>query len=173
MSMPSAAKKELYIPRQLPVDLDVRRDEIGGIIVTRERDAEGVANGTVGAVAADEIGDADRLLSAVAGLKRCAHAVLVPARRQRVRYSRSTSVPRRARYPANKRSVWLCGQLQDEGKGRVQLVKGQVFDELVVGRIGRLGMGRCCPPERTRPQGQATPGFPACAPERQRHGCRG
>ncbi|GEP56928.1 hypothetical protein RSO01_40940 [Reyranella soli] len=31
-------------------------------------------------------------------------------------------------------------QLQDEGKSRVQLVKGQALDELVVRRIGRLGM---------------------------------
>src|SRR4029450_3791588 len=65
-------EKGVLIPRQLPVNLDICRHEIGGIIVTRERDAECVANRTVGAVAGDEIGDLGRLLSAVGRLKRCA-----------------------------------------------------------------------------------------------------
>src|SRR6266849_1088802 len=54
-----------FIRRQLPVNLDIGRDEIGRIIVTREQDAECVANGTVGAVAGDEIGEGGRLLSAL------------------------------------------------------------------------------------------------------------
>src|SRR5437870_444181 len=44
-------EKGVLIPRQLPVNLDVCRHEIGGIIVTKERDTECVANRTVGAVA--------------------------------------------------------------------------------------------------------------------------
>src|SRR5215218_8991375 len=72
----SEEKGEL-IPRQLPVNLDIRHHEIGGIIVTRERDTECVANRTVGAVAGDEIGDVSRFLSAVGRLKRCAHSVFV------------------------------------------------------------------------------------------------
>ena len=36
-----------------------------------------MANGTVGAVAGDEIGDVGRLLPAVGRLKRCAHPVFV------------------------------------------------------------------------------------------------
>src|SRR3954471_5867862 len=72
----SEEKGEL-IPRQLPVNPDIRHHEIGGIIVTRERDTECVANRTVGAVASDEIGDVDRFLSAVGRLKRCAHPVFV------------------------------------------------------------------------------------------------
>src|SRR4030095_9992322 len=46
-------ERELFIARQLPVDLDICRDEIGGIVVTGERDAECVANAAVGAVAGD------------------------------------------------------------------------------------------------------------------------
>src|SRR5215471_14400635 len=70
-------KKGELIPRQLPVNLDICHHEIGGIIVTRERDTEGVANRTVRAVAGDEIGDVDRFRSAVGRLKRCAHPVFV------------------------------------------------------------------------------------------------
>src|SRR5215813_12034274 len=70
-------EKGLFIPRQHPVNLDICRHEIGGIIVTRERDAQCVANATVGAVAGDQIGDVGRLLSAVGRLKGCAHAVFV------------------------------------------------------------------------------------------------
>src|SRR5262249_35093033 len=65
------------VPRQLPVTLDMCLHEMGGIIVTRERDTECVATWTVGAVAADEIGDVGRFLSAVGRLKRCAHPVFV------------------------------------------------------------------------------------------------
>src|SRR4029077_19144227 len=48
----TVARKEkgVLVPRQLPVNLDIRRHEIGGIIVTSERDTECVANRTVGAV---------------------------------------------------------------------------------------------------------------------------
>src|SRR4029453_12925186 len=74
-------EKGVLIPRQLPVNLDICRHEIGGIIVTRERDTECVANRTVCAVAGDEIGDVGRFLSAVGKLKRCAPPVFVlPAR---------------------------------------------------------------------------------------------
>jgi hypothetical protein len=65
------------IPRQLPVNLDICCYEIGGIIGTKERDTECVANRTVGAVAGDEIGDVGRFLPAVGRLKRCAHPVFV------------------------------------------------------------------------------------------------
>src|SRR5262245_31054038 len=58
-------EKGVLIPRQLPVNLDICRHEIGGIIVTRERDTECVANRTVCAVAGDEVGDMGRFLSAV------------------------------------------------------------------------------------------------------------
>src|SRR3954464_7785264 len=68
-------EKGVLIPRQLPVNLDIGRDEIGRIIVTRERDTECVANRTVGAIAGDKIGGVGRFLSAVGGLKRCAHPV--------------------------------------------------------------------------------------------------
>src|SRR4030095_6294513 len=67
-------ERELFIARQLPVDLDICRDEIGGIVVTGERDAECVANAAVGAVAGDQVGDVGRLLSAVGRFKRRAHA---------------------------------------------------------------------------------------------------
>src|SRR5262245_9304081 len=70
-------EKCLFIPRQLPVNVDICRHEISGIIVTRERDTECVANRTVGAVAGNEIGDVGRFLSPVGMLKRCAHAVFV------------------------------------------------------------------------------------------------
>ena len=131
---------ELFIPRQLPVDLDICRDEIGGIIVAGERDAECVANGTVGAVAGDEIGDVDRLLPAVGKLKRRAHAVFVLLERNE--FDTSFHLRAETRQIAGQQTLRLAlRQLQDEGKGRVQLVKGQVFDEFVVGRIGGLGMG--------------------------------
>src|SRR5215813_1441941 len=48
-------EKGVLIPRQVPVNLDICRHEIGGIIVTLERDTECMANQTVGAVAVDEI----------------------------------------------------------------------------------------------------------------------
>src|SRR5262249_7875015 len=70
-------EKGVLIPRQLPVNLDICRHEIGGIILTRERDTECVANRTVGAVAGDEIGGVGRFLSAAGRLKRCAHPVFV------------------------------------------------------------------------------------------------
>src|SRR5215468_7401143 len=70
-------EKGVFIPRQHPVNLDICRHEIGGIIVTRERDTQCVANATVGAVAGDQIGDVGRLLSAVGRLEGCAHAVFV------------------------------------------------------------------------------------------------
>ena len=130
---------ELFIPRQLPVDLDVCRDEIGGIVVTGERDAECVANGTVGAVAGDEIGDVGRLLPAVGMPKRRAHAVFVLLEGNE--FDTSFHLRAETRQISGQHALRLAlWQLQDEGKGRVQLVKGQVFDELVVGRIGRLGV---------------------------------
>src|SRR5262245_15886933 len=62
----------VLIPRQLPVNLNICRHEIGGIIVTTERHTECMANRTVRAVAGDEIGGVGRFLSAVGRLKRCA-----------------------------------------------------------------------------------------------------
>src|SRR5262245_50246467 len=70
-------EKGVLIPRQLPVNLDICRHEIGGIIVTSERDTECVAKRTVGAVAGNEIGDVGRFLFAIGRLKRCAHPVFV------------------------------------------------------------------------------------------------
>src|SRR5262249_30905288 len=70
-------EKGVLIPRQVPVNLDICRHEIGGLIVTGARDNGSVANGTVGAVAGDEIGDVGRFLSAVGRLKCCTHPVFV------------------------------------------------------------------------------------------------
>src|SRR5204863_5607123 len=79
----SEEKGEL-IPRQLPVNLDICHHEIGGIIVSRDRDSECVANRTVGAVAGDKIGDVGRVLSAVGRLKRGAHDVFVLLERNKL-----------------------------------------------------------------------------------------
>jgi hypothetical protein len=97
---------ELFISRQLSVDLDVCRDEIGGIVVTGERDAECVTNGTVGAVAGDEIGDVGRLLPAAGTLKqRVRHVVPPPCRdapdiRRPCAPSGSVAVARRRERPS-------------------------------------------------------------------------
>src|SRR6267142_6030348 len=53
----SSEEKGELIPRQLPVNLHICHHEIGGIIVTRERDTECAANRTVVPVAGDERGD--------------------------------------------------------------------------------------------------------------------
>src|SRR5215813_2236647 len=73
----TSEEKGLFIPRQLPVNLDICSHEIDGIIVTRERDTQCVANATVGAVAGDEIGDVCRLQSGVGSVEGCAHALFV------------------------------------------------------------------------------------------------
>ena len=104
------------IPRQIPVNLDICRHEIGGIIVTRERDAECVANGTVGAVAGDEIGDVGRFLSAVGRPKRCAHAVFVLLERNE--FNTSFHLCAETRQIAGQHTLCLAlWQLQNERKG--------------------------------------------------------
>src|SRR5262245_39267846 len=116
-SIPLAAKKKAcLIPRQLPVNLDIRRHEIGGIIVTRERDTECVANRTVGAVAGDEIGGVGRFLSAVGKLKRCAHPVFVLLERNE--FDTPFHLCAETRQIAGHYTLCLpLGQLQNEGKG--------------------------------------------------------
>src|SRR6516162_8533072 len=109
-------EKGVLIPRQLPVNLDICRHEIGGIIVTRERDTECVANRTVDAVAADEIGDVGRFLSAVGRLKRCAHPVFVllePDEFNTPFHLRAESRQIASHHPLCL-ALW---QLQNEGKG--------------------------------------------------------
>src|SRR5215469_17994349 len=111
----SEEKGEL-IPRQLPVNLDICHHEIGGIIVTRERDTECVANRTVGAVAGDEIGDVGRFPSAVGRLKRCAHPVFVLLERHEF----NTPFHLRAKSCQVAGHHTLClalWQLQNKGKG--------------------------------------------------------
>ena len=91
-------------------------DEIGGIIVTGEQDAECVANGTVGAVAGNEIGDVGRLLSAVGTPKRCAHAVFVLLERNE--FDTSFHLCAEARQISGQHALCLAlWQLQNEGKG--------------------------------------------------------
>src|SRR5262245_11985004 len=65
------------IEYRLEVLQDICRHEIGGIIVTRERDTKRVTNANVGAVAGDEIVGVGCLLFAVGTLERCAHALFV------------------------------------------------------------------------------------------------
>ena len=109
-------ERELFIPRQIPVNLDICRDEIGGIIVTGERDAECVANGTVGAVAGDEIGDVGRLLPTLGTLKRCAHAVFVLLECNE--FNTSFHLGAETRQIAGQRTLCLAlRQLQNERKG--------------------------------------------------------
>src|SRR5262245_4804200 len=113
---PGSEEKGVLIRRQLPVDLDICRHEIGGIIVTRERDAECAANRTVGAVAGDEIGDESRFLSAVGRLKRGAHPVVVLLERNEL----DTPFHLRAETRQIASHYLLClalWQLQNEGKG--------------------------------------------------------
>src|SRR5262249_2290273 len=109
-------KKGVLIPRQLPVNLDICRHEIGGIIVTRERDTECMANQTVGAVAGDEIGDAGRFLSAIGRLKRCAHPVFVLLERNK--FNTPFHVCAETRQIAGHYTLRLAlWQLQKKGKG--------------------------------------------------------
>ena len=109
-------EKGVLIPRQLPVNLDICRHEIGGIIVTRERDTECVANRTVGAVAGDEIGDVGRLLPAVGRLKRCAHSVFVLLERNE--FNAPFHLCAETRQIAGHYTLGLAlWQLQNEGKG--------------------------------------------------------
>ena len=111
----SEEKGEL-IPRQLPVNLDICHHEIGGIIVTRERDTECVANRTVGAVAGDKIGDVGRFLSAVGRLKRCAHPVFVLLERNE--FNTPFHLCAESRQIAGHHTLCLTlWQLQNEGKG--------------------------------------------------------
>src|SRR5262249_17206034 len=109
-------EKGVLIPRQLPVNLDICRHEIGGIIVTRERDTERVANRTVGAVAADEIGDVGRFLCPVGRLKRCAHAVFVLLERNE--FNTPFHLCAETRQIAGHYTLCLAlWQLKNEGKG--------------------------------------------------------
>jgi hypothetical protein len=111
----SEEKGEL-IPRQLPVNLDICHHKIGGIIVTRERDTECMANRAVGAVAGDEIGDADRFLSAVGRLKRCAHPGFVLLERNE--FNTPFHLCAETRQIAGHHTLCLAlWQLQNEGKG--------------------------------------------------------
>src|SRR5438105_6009801 len=111
----SEEKGEL-IPRQLPVNLDICHHEIGGIIVTRERATECVANRTVGAVAGDKIGDVGRFLSAVGRLKRCAHPVFVLLERNK--FNTPFHLCAESRQIAGHHTLCLTlWQLQNEGKG--------------------------------------------------------
>src|SRR5262245_18590757 len=136
-----------FVPRQLPVNPDIGRDEIGGIIVTREQDDECVANGTMGAVAGDEIGDVGGLLPALGTPKRCAHAVFVLLERNELDSSFHFCAERRQMSGQHALCLALR-QLQNEGKGRVQLVKGQVVDEFVLGSIGRFGVAGLTNPNK-------------------------
>src|SRR5262245_54578953 len=111
----SEEKGEL-IPRQLPVDLDICHHEIGGIIVTRERDAECVADRTMGAVAGDEIRDVGRFLSAVGRLKRCAHSVFVLLERNE--FNTPFHLRAKSRQVAGQHTLCLAlWHLQNKGKG--------------------------------------------------------
>src|SRR5262245_55506893 len=109
-------EKGVLIPRQLPVNLDICRHEIGGIIVTRERDTECVANRTVGAVAGDEIRDVGRFLSAVGRLKRCAHPVFVLLERNEFNTPFHLCAETR-QISAHYTLCLALWQLQNEGKG--------------------------------------------------------
>src|SRR4029450_6487708 len=109
-------EKGVLIPRQLPVNLEICRHKIGGIIVTRERDTECVANPTVGAVAGDEIGDVSRFLSAVGRLKRCAHPVFVLLERNE--FNTPFHLCTETRQIAGQYTLCLAlWQLQNKGKG--------------------------------------------------------
>src|SRR5215510_15757602 len=106
----------VLIPRQLPVNLDICRHEIGGIIVTRERHTECMANRTVRAVAGDEIGGVGRFLSAVGRLKRCAHPVFVLLERNE--FDTPFHLCAETRQIAGHYTLCLAlWQLQNEGKG--------------------------------------------------------
>src|SRR5215467_15646808 len=109
-------EKGVLIPRQVPVNLDICRHEIGGIIVTGERDTECVANGTVGAVAGDEIGDVGRFLSAVGRLKCCTHPVFVLLERNE--FNTPFHLCAETRQISSQHTLCLAlWQLQNEGKG--------------------------------------------------------
>src|SRR6516165_7320321 len=109
-------EKGVLIPRQLPVNLDICRHEIGGIIVTREQDTECMANGTVGAVAGDEIRGVGRFLSAVGRLKRCAHPVF--ALFEPNEFNTPFHLCAKTRQIAGHYTLCLAlRQLQNEGKG--------------------------------------------------------
>src|SRR5215472_4051405 len=111
----SEEKGEL-IPRQLPVNLGICHHEIGGIILTRERDTECVANRIVGAVAGDEIGDVGRFPSAVGRLKHCAHPVFVLLERNE--FNAPFHLCAECRQMAGHHALCLAlWQLQNEGKG--------------------------------------------------------
>src|SRR5438874_10168305 len=109
-------EKGVTIPRQLPVNLDICCYEIGGIIGTKERDTERVANRTVGAVAGDEIRDVGRFLSAVGGLKRCTHPVfvLLDPNEFNTPFDLCAEARQIAGHDALCLALW---QLQNEGKG--------------------------------------------------------
>src|SRR5262249_47550674 len=109
-------EKGVLIPRQLPVNLDICRHEIGGIIVTRERDTECVANRTVGAVAGNEIGDVGHFLFAIGRLKRCAPPVFVLLERND--FSAPFHLWGETRQIAGKYTLCVVlWQLKNEGKG--------------------------------------------------------
>src|SRR5499427_10348398 len=109
-------KKGVLIPRQLPVNLDICRHEIGGIIVTRERDTECVANRTVGAVAGDEIGGVGRFLSAVGKLKGSAPPVFVLLKGNE--FNTPFHLRAETRQIAGHHTLCLAlWQLQNEGEG--------------------------------------------------------
>src|SRR5262249_40505431 len=109
-------EKGVLIPWQRPVDLDICGHEIGGIIATRERDTECVANRTVGAVAGDEVGDMRRFLSAVGWLKRRAPPVFVLLERNEL--NTPFHFCAETRQIAGQYTLCLAlRQLQNEGKG--------------------------------------------------------
>src|SRR5262245_48200945 len=109
-------EKGVLIPRQVPVNLDICRHEIGGVIVTREPDTECVANETMGAVAGDEIGDGGCFLSAVGRLKRCAHPVFVLLERNEFNTPFHLCAETR-QIPGQHTLCLALWQLQNEGKG--------------------------------------------------------
>ena len=75
-----------------------------------------MANGTVGAVAGDEIGDVDRLLSAVGRPKRRANAVFVLLEGNE--FDTSFDLRAETRQISGQQALGLAlRQLQDEGKG--------------------------------------------------------
>ncbi|MBY0318196.1 MAG: hypothetical protein K2X72_05685 [Reyranella sp.] len=111
-------ERHLFIFGQLPVDLDIRRDEIGGIGVAGERDAERVANRAVRAVAADEVGGVDGFLAVVARPKRRAHAAAALFERDEL--DAAFRLRAETRQIGGQQALRLAlRQLQDEGKGRV------------------------------------------------------
>jgi hypothetical protein len=130
--MPSAAKNDICSSLG-------SFHQVGGIGVAGERDAECVANLAVRAVAGGEIGDVDGFLFAVVRPKRGAHAVSVLLEGNEL--DMSLDLRAEARQISGQQALRpTLRQLQDEGKSRVQLVEGQVLDDLLVRRIGRLGV---------------------------------